>query len=167
MNAVGSELYAAAVPPRALCPPVNRPAPRQAYRKLKLLDWLCEGLLACRDDRRWQWVFSQPNRWRAPQTGEEGRHHLHETVLQRAVMEAVAQAGIARHVGGHSSVHCSATPGWKPAKTRTLQEPAGHKHVSIPMIYTHVLNKCGHGVKGPIDGLRSGLFGLHNTRTGG
>ena len=38
---------------------------------------------------RWQWVFPQENRWKNTKAGEEGRHHMHETVLQRTVKDAV------------------------------------------------------------------------------
>jgi integron integrase len=54
-------------------------------------------------DWRWQWVFPQAHRWKNAQTGEEGRHHIHETILQRAVKEAVRQAGVVKHVGCHTS----------------------------------------------------------------
>ena len=51
---------------------------------------------------RWQWVFPQGNRWKNTVTGEEGRHHIHETILQRAVKEAVRNAGVVKHAGCHT-----------------------------------------------------------------
>jgi integrase len=54
---------------------------------------------------RWQWVFPQENRWKNRATREEGRHHVDETILQRAVKEAVGKAGIVRHVTCHTFRH--------------------------------------------------------------
>ncbi len=103
---------------------------------------------------RWQWVFPQPRRWRNRSTGEQGRHHLHATVLQRAVKDATRRAGVVKRVGCHTFRHSFATSlldtGYD---IRTIQELLGHKSVNTTMIYTHVLNKGGHGVKSPIDGL--------------
>ena len=105
-------------------------------------------------DWRWQWVFPQENRWKNIKTGEEGRHHLHETILQRTVKDAVRKAGIVKHVGCHTFRHSFATHLLESGyDIRTIQEILGHKDVSTTMIYTHVLNKGGHGVKSPIDGL--------------
>lgn len=105
-------------------------------------------------DWRWQWVFPQENRWKNHKTGEEGRHHLHETILQRAVKEAVAKAGIVKHVGCHSLRHSFATHLLEDGyDIRTIQELLGHTNVNTTMIYTHVLNKGGLGVRSPVDGL--------------
>jgi integron integrase len=101
---------------------------------------------------RWQWVFPQERRWRNAQTGEEGRHHVNPTVLQRAVKEAVKRAGMVKHVGCHTFRHSFATHLLESGyDIRTIQELLGHKDVSTTMIYTHVLNKGGCGVRSPLD----------------
>lgn len=87
-------------------------------------------------------------------TNEEGRHHVHETILQRAVKEAVRKAGLVKHVGCHTFRHLFARHLLEAGyDIRTIQELLGHKDVSTTMIYTHVLNKGGHGVRSPVDGL--------------
>lgn len=103
---------------------------------------------------RWQWVFPQQNRWTNPQTRQQGRHHVHETILQRSVKEAVRRAGVVKPAGCHTLRHSFATHLLEAGyDIRTIQELLGHKNVSTTMIYTHVLNKGGLGVRSPFDGL--------------
>lgn len=101
---------------------------------------------------KWQWVFPQQRRWRDPRTGEEGRHHVHATILQRAVKSAVAQAGITKNAGCHTLRHSFATHLLESGyDIRTIQELLGHKDVGTTMVYTHVLNRGGRGVRSPLD----------------
>jgi integron integrase len=105
-------------------------------------------------DRRWQWVFPQQRRWRNPQTGEECRHHVHGTIIQRAVKEAVCSAGVSKHATCHTLRHSFATHLLEDGyDIRTIQELLGHKDVRTTMIYAHVLNRGGRGVRSPMDGL--------------
>ena len=53
-------------------------------------------------DWRWQWVFPQENRWRNAKTEEEGRHHVDESILQKAFKQAVGKAGIVRRAACHT-----------------------------------------------------------------
>ena len=105
-------------------------------------------------DWRWQWVFPQENRWKNLKTREEGRHHIHETILQRAVKEVVCKDAVIEHLGCHTFRHSFATHLLEAGyDIRTLQELLGHKDVSTTMIYTHVLNRVGRGVNIPVDAL--------------
>jgi integron integrase len=101
---------------------------------------------------RWQWAFPQATRWRDARTGLQGRHHMHPTVLQRAVREAARTAGITKRVSCHTLRHSFATHLLESGyDIRTIQELLGHQSVNTTMIYTHVLNKGGRGVRSPFD----------------
>jgi site-specific recombinase XerD len=99
-------------------------------------------------------VFPQARRWRDPATGQQGRHHVDPTILQRAVRRAVLEAGIAKNVGCHTFRHSFATHLLESGyDIRTIQELLGHKDVKTTMVYTHVLNMGACGVRSPMDGL--------------
>jgi integrase len=101
----------------------------------------------------WQWVFPATRPYLDGATGERRRHHLHETVIQRAVKEGGRAAGLTQPATGHALRHSFATQLLESGyDIRTIQELLGHRDVSTTMIYTHVLNRGGVGVRSPLDG---------------
>jgi site-specific recombinase XerC len=101
---------------------------------------------------RWQWVFLQGKRWKTLKTCKEGRHHVDDSLVQKAVRNAVIRAGLTKRVTCHTFRHSFATHFHKPGyDIRTLQELLEHKDVKTTMIYTHVLNRGPSGVKSAVD----------------
>jgi integron integrase len=100
----------------------------------------------------WQYVFPAERLSQDPRTGITRRHHLHESGLQRAIKQAVQKTGIPKRVSCHTFRHSFATHLLQNGyDIRTVQELLGHKDVKTTMIYTHVLNKGGRGVRSPLD----------------
>lgn len=100
----------------------------------------------------WQWVFPATRSYVDAATGENRRHHLHETVVQKEIRRAARCAGIPKHVTPHTLRHSFATHVLESGyDIRTIQELLGHKDVSTTMIYTHVLHRGAGGVRSPLD----------------
>ncbi|PSR18908.1 integron integrase [filamentous cyanobacterium CCP3] len=100
----------------------------------------------------WQFVFPSTGRSRDPRSGAIRRHHLHESGVQKALKQAVRDAGTAKRIGCHTFRHSFATHLLEDGyDIRTVQELLGHKDVKTTMIYTHVLNRGGRGVRSPLN----------------
>jgi len=101
---------------------------------------------------RWQWVFPATRTYLHRESGRRRRHHLHETVVQRALRRAGVNAGITKRVHPHALRHSFATHMLEDGHDiRTVQELLGHRDVRTTMIYTHVLQRGPLGARSPAD----------------
>lgn len=153
--------------PQALVPELRRQMERvrqqhasdlaQGYGSVWLPHALARKYPHADRDWRWQYVFPAASRSLDVQANEWRRHHLDESVVQKAVKAAANRAGIMKQVGPHTLRHCFATHLLEDGyDIRTVQELLGHANVKTTMIYTHVLNRGGQGVRSPLD--RAGLL---------
>lgn len=117
-----------------------------------LPDALDRKLPSASTDWRWQFVFPSANLSIDPRSGQKRRHHAHEGSVSREITAAVRHHGLSKRTTSHSFRHSFATHLLEAGyDIRTVQELLGHEDVGTTMIYTHVLNKGGRGVKSPLD----------------
>ena len=153
--------------PEALIKPLQRHLERvkalhtadlkEGFGEVYLPDALARKYPNASKEWSWQYVFPSSKRSVDPRSGAVRRHHQDENTLQRAVGAAVRRAGLIKPGSCHTFRHSFATHLLEDGyDIRTVQELLGHQDVRTTMIYTHVMNKGGKGVRSPLDSIEVG-----------
>ena len=122
------------------------------FGEVHLPDALARKYQNAATELRWQYLFPSVKLSADPRTGKVMRHHIHENNLQKSIKKAADRKGLSKKVNCHALRHSFATHLLEAGyDIRTVQEILGHADVSTTMIYTHVLNRGGRGVKSPLD----------------
>ena len=122
--------------------------------RVALPEALARKLPGAATEWRWQWVFPSPKLATDPRSGTRMRHHLYPERIQRALRRAAREVGLVKRVTCHTLRHSFATHLLEAGyDIRTVQELLGHRQVTTTMVYTHVLNRGGLGVRSPLDAL--------------
>ena len=116
----------------------------------------------------WQFLFPARKQSTDPKTGRRGRFHLNSSAVQRAVAVAVTRSGIVKRATCHTLRHSFATQMLRDGyDVRVVQQLLGHKDIRTTMIYLHVVDQVGYGVRSPLDRVTKARDGSLLARGGG